>query len=106
MSGYSVNSENIYISWSPPLPELRNGEIRYYIISSEETETGMTTNHTSTKTEFTLVSLHPYYGYDIIVAAVTVTPGPFSVRVTIWTKQDGMYYSSCMIDQHCVMDLL
>ena len=89
MSGYSLNSESIFISWNPPLPELRNGEIRYYIISSKETETGISTNHTSTKTEFTLFSLHPYYSYDIIVAAVTVAPGPFSAVVTVLTEQDS-----------------
>ena len=48
-------------------------------------------NHTTTHRELTVYSLHPYYFYEIRVAAVTVGPGPFSMATVVQTQQDSKF---------------
>lgn len=90
LRGYAVDSTSIYVSWSPPLPEFQNGLIRRYLICITEAETWNTFNYTTSQTSYLFHSLHPYYNYEIEVAAVTVASGPFSITLTIQTLPDGM----------------
>ena len=41
--------------------------------------------------EFTVPGLHPFYRYDITVAAFTVEQGPWSNIVTLETFEDGEF---------------
>ena len=43
-----------------------------------------------------LHSLHPYYSYEIEVAAETIAPGPFSTPLIIQTQTDGIHCSVCV----------
>ena len=82
ITGTALSSTKLLISWSPPLTEERNGVIRMYKIgiSEAEAETGQTDYmYTSDNTTLkTLYSQHPYYHYNITVAAYTIGYGPFS----------------------------
>ena len=40
---------------------------------------------------FTVPGLHPFYRYDITVAAFTVEQGPWSNMVTLETFEDGEF---------------
>ena len=78
--GTVLSSTRLQISWSPPLTGERNGVIRMYKINISGAETGQTDYmYTSDNTTLkTLYSQHPYYHYDITVAAYTIGDGPFS----------------------------
>ena len=73
----------------PPPQDDLNGVIRSYTILVLEVNTGNTTSYTSTETSLTVGFLHPYYQYQVSVAAVTVGQGPFSNTTTIQMPQDG-----------------
>ena len=93
-SPVGVNSTNIestsfLLSWNNPPPEDHNGIIRHYIMNITEENTGRMFQTASTTTHIMLVFLHPYYNYTLVVSAVTVEEGPYSVPVTIITAQDG-----------------
>ena len=89
IQSYAVDSTSIYITWSPPLAEFQNGMIRRYLICVTEIETGNTFNYSTSLTSYVLHSLHPYYNYEIKVAAETIAPGPFSTPVIVQTLTDG-----------------
>ena len=44
-----------------------------------------------------LVSLHPYYNYTLVVSAVTIEEGPYSVPVTVITAQDGKQINTSIV---------
>ena len=54
-----------------------------------ETATGMLYEWNSTNTFLTVSMLHPYYVYDISVAAVTIGIGPFSDDIKVITDEAG-----------------
>ena len=87
--GSSVSSESILIAWDAPPTDSQNGMIRNYTVNVTEIETGMETVHFSLTTEITLFSLHPFYTYEITIAAVTVAQGPLSSPITVQTDSDG-----------------
>ena len=60
-----------------------------YIINVTEVDTGAQFQYTSINTQYTLRSLHPYYTYEFVIEAVTVTPGPPTLAFSIQTSQDG-----------------
>ena len=86
----SVTSTQFLLSWSSPLLVNHNGVIRNYTINITEVNTGRVRQITSQTTSELLESLHPYYNYSCVIAAVTVDTGPFSESVTITTLEDGM----------------
>jgi len=90
--GSSVSSETLYIEWSDPPFGDRNGLINSYIVNVTELFTGAITTHTVMVTSITLLSLHPFYQYEVRVAAVTVSSGPFSPPITVQTDSDGENY--------------
>ncbi len=89
VSGSSLTSESISLSWDPPPFDEQNGRIRQYLINVTELETGASFLQTSSGTEFTVYSLHPNYVYEFTVAAVTVGAGPPSPPILIQTNEDG-----------------
>ena len=46
---------------------------------------------TSSDASFTLVDLHPYYSYNLSVAAVTIDIGPLSKSEHVTCLEEGMY---------------
>ena len=60
-----------------------------YIINVTEVDTGAQFQYTSINTEYALRSLHPYYTYEFVIEAVTVTPGPPTSAFRVQTSQDG-----------------
>lgn len=91
MTGSSINSETVSLLWDPPPFDRQNGFIRQYLVNVTEIDTGTNYLLTSTSTELTVYSLHPYYFYEFTVAAVTVGVGPASLPITIQTNEDGEY---------------
>lgn len=68
--------------------------IRRYLIRVTEVETGDTFNYSTSMTSYMFYSLHPYYNYEIEVAAVTIASGPFSTPLIVQTLPDGMLSNS------------
>ncbi len=88
--GNATSSRSASISWNPPAADQWNGIILLYIINVTVVETGQTFQLNSTATSLTVSTLQPYRNYICIIAAVTsIGTGPFSVRFTLTTPQDG-----------------
>ena len=78
------------VNWNSLPVQNRNGIIRYYTVRVIEIQTGIASQSNSTLESLSLNNLHPAYDYQIQVAAVTVSTGPFSSAVTTSTAEDGM----------------
>ena len=91
ISAEVLDPNAVFLTWSPPPPDQRNGVVRRYRISQYETSTGILTNHTQDgdHTELVIGSLHAHYEYQFTVAAETVQLGPFSNPVAVTTFEDG-----------------
>ena len=89
VSGLSINSTAIMVSWRAPQFEDQNGAIRHYIINVTELETGYVFGAITTQTEITFSFLHPYYTYVCTVYAVTVGAGPGAEPVSVTTMEDS-----------------
>ena len=104
VTAVTMSSTVISVNWnSLPAPS-RNGIIRYYTVSVIELQTSIASQFNSTLESLTLNNLHPAYDYQIQVAAVTVSTGPFSTAVTTTTAEDGMTIQviNCLIcNQYC-----
>ena len=91
--GVEVQSEDpttLVLSWQPPSPENQNGIIVHYKVNITEMETGRLLSFTAVNTTTLSVNmLHPFYTYTCIVAAVTVSIGPYSATVEVELPEDG-----------------
>lgn len=86
-----IGSTFVEVVWSEPDLSGHNGVIRSYTLLINELQGDTSFNLTSTSTQVTVTNLHPFYMYSISVAAVTTSPGPYSIQVAVTTLQDGMY---------------
>ena len=102
VSGRSINSTTIVLSWSSPQFEERNGAIRQYIVNVTERETGSEFGAVTTQMGITFSSLHPYYTYVCTVYAVTIGAGPGAEAVSITTMED----SKCSSVLWCVCPII
>ena len=86
------NSSALSISWRSPPAGQQNGIISGYTVRLLELITGnervIDTNEPHT--EVFVTSLHPYYVYELSVAAQTVGIGPFSSPTMIQMDEDSM----------------
>ena len=89
IAAVAIGPRKIHISWSPPFSWRQNGIIRSYIVNLAVAETKEHIQLTSNSTSLTAESLHPYYSYNVTVAAVTIGVGPFSADSTAQTSEDG-----------------
>lgn len=89
-----LSPRSLNISWYPPPIEHQNGVIKYYVIDALELNTGLTYKYTSNFTWLFLDSLHPYYNYEFMFAAVTVGVGLAGSSITVLTPEDGMDISN------------
>ncbi len=85
-----IGAYNITLTWSPPLEEYHNGVIRSYSIGVLEVESGHSFVVRTLDLEHSLLHLHPYYTYNISVAAATVSTGPYSPNISVKTLQTRM----------------
>ena len=97
LTGSVESSTLILLSWNPPPPYDRNGEIVYYLIHMNERETGRywTLPVFNRKTTAYIGSLHPYYHYECRVAAHTIGLGPYSQSINLLTNEDGWLMLAC-----------
>lgn len=89
-----TSPQSLVVSWDPPPLEDRNGIIRYYIIRirGEEEDTSLREINTqSSTTRFTVEDLHPYYNYNVSVAAGTTATGPFTPTVRVQIPETGQF---------------
>ena len=98
ISGHVVDSNSIFLSWSPPLPQNQNGIIREYIIKITEILSNNTFTKYSTNNSITINSLHPNYYYNLSVSAVTISSGPFSQPITFKTDESSRFLSFVIIN--------
>lgn len=93
LSAMALNSTAIEASWSPLEEEDINGVLQYYSLNVLEVVTGKMLSFQRNLTQIVLTSLHPYYTYELSVAAATIVgTGPFSSPVRVITHQDGMQF--------------
>ena len=84
-----ITSTSISLSWNPPPFKDQNGVIREYYIAVCAIESESCYGVTSNDTSFTLVDLHPYYSYNLSVAAVTIDIGPLSESEHVTCLEEG-----------------
>ena len=89
----ALSSTSILVTWSPPPVADQNGVITGYLINLTEADTGTVLHMTSRTTSLTATSLHPYYMYEVVVAAVTVAVGPYSQPAQITTPEDSKSFT-------------
>ena len=85
----AVDSFTLNITWSQPPIDQINGIIQHYIVLVSVLETSNQFQYNSSDTSLLLTKLHPYYTYTVLVAAVTVSVGPYSIGYTIKTPSSG-----------------
>ena len=91
MSASAINSTSLLASWMPPQRSQQNGIIRQYRIILTESETGVITYYTiQNSLQTTLTDLHPYYNYQVTVAAITIGLGPYSTEATVQLPEAGL----------------
>ena len=86
-----MNSSTVLITWLPPIPEHWNGIITAYNVNVffDNNDT-VPQEYTTSSLTVTLVGLHPFSTYVVVVAAKTdVGRGPFSSGLRIHTPEDG-----------------
>lgn len=88
----SIGSTYVEVRWNAPDSSEHNGIIRFYKVFILEEGTGRNFTLTSTNTQIVATDLHPFYTYNVSVAAVTISPGPYSQHLLFRTLEDGMYF--------------
>ena len=88
LTGSSINSTAVSISWDPlPIVD-QNGVVRIYDVIVRE-ENGKIIQICSKNTSAVVTALHPDYNYSISVAAFTIQAGPFSNELILRTAEDS-----------------
>lgn len=76
------------LTWNPPRPEHRNGNIRRYEISIVRADSTQEEFHLNSSTNsFKVRGLRPYTTYRCRVAAYTVALGPYTAEIEETTPQ-------------------
>ena len=79
----------LVLKWQPPLAEDVNGVVRSYAVNITELETGRLNQYLSSDLNITVEMLHPFYRYRYIVAAETISLGPFTDPSVIHMPEAG-----------------
>ena len=74
--------------------------IHSFLINISAAESGSFYQLTSESNALNISGLHPFYTYNLTVAAVLIYPGPYSAVLTIQMPEDGM--SGCLLLLDCV----
>lgn len=84
-----LNATSATVSWSPPPPEHQNGIIQSYTIRVEGVHTQEDFDLSTNSTEVVVGNLRPFYSYRFIVAAITISHGPYSAPITVAMPSQG-----------------
>ena len=79
------------MSWNAPPVNETNGIIVYYLVSVMELESLTEQEYETEQTSLAVNGLHPYYTFTVMVAAVTIDTGPYSIGYTVQTLADGRF---------------
>ncbi|XP_026669178.1 Down syndrome cell adhesion molecule-like protein Dscam2 isoform X9 [Ceratina calcarata] len=97
LSARALSSSEILITWSPPLPELRHGDIQGFNVGYRETSSANPSYNFSSVSgdgeeggaELRLTGLRPYTKYTLVVQAYNqVGSGPLSEPLLTQTLED------------------
>ena len=99
-----VSSTGFLVSWTTPPIADHNGIIRNYVVNTTEENTGRHLLFTSRTNSQRVDSIHPYYNYTCIVAAITVSAGPFSAAIVITTAESGIIVLCGRIMMTCLFN--
>ncbi|XP_076288258.1 Down syndrome cell adhesion molecule 2 isoform X4 [Lasioglossum baleicum] len=97
LAARALSSSEILISWSPPLPELRHGDIQGFNVGYRETSSSNPSYNFSSVSgdgeeggaELRLTGLRPYTKYTLVVQAFNqVGSGPLSEPLLTQTLED------------------
>ena len=83
------SSTSLQLSWSPPKPPLRNGEITSYTISCSSSSSSSPSTDTTSDTEYTVTGLSPNTEYTCSVRATNSAGTGPPETVTETTLEDG-----------------
>ena len=89
LSGVPISSTEIILQWIPPILSGQNGIIKSYTIVVLDMQANTTTIFHNSNGIVLIRSLHPFYNYEMSVAADTVGTGPFTTPVVVRTLEDG-----------------
>lgn len=99
LSARPLSSTEILLTWMPPLPELRHGDIQGYNIGYKVSTTTNSNNYNFTSIsgdgedgtgELLLINLSKFTRYTIVVQAFNqIGSGPLSEPTTAQTLEDG-----------------
>jgi hypothetical protein len=92
VEGNAATSRSLSLEWDQPLLRDRNGVIQDYrvILVSLDVPSVSFSSFIVTESRIGITALHPYYAYNLTVAAGTrVGYGPASAPFTIRTFQDS-----------------
>ena len=85
-----LSASELNFTWLPPPANQQNGIITHYIIVFTEVTTSKSLQYTSNTTSLFVYNLHPYYTYNIKIAAVTIEQGPFLSGISLAMPEAGM----------------
>ena len=78
----TTHNTSILLTWQPVPPEQQNGVITQYTVTVYTLTTNESQQLVTTDTSIEVLDLHPFYLYELIVAAeTTVGVGPYSQPV-------------------------
>ena len=83
------SSTSLQLSWSPPEPQLRNGEITSYTISCSSSSSSSPSTDTTSVREYTVTGLSPNTEYTCSVRATNSAGTGPPETVTATTLEDG-----------------
>ena len=87
----TVSSASVELSWTPPLPDERNGIITGYWATLTRRGTGSQVQLFTSSTSIVFSMLNPFTSYVVTVSASTsVGVGPQSSQLTFSTAEDGI----------------
>ena len=87
----NISSSRVHLSWDELPAENRNGIVRHYQVNVTETNTGKEFELIAYSNELIVQDLHPYYTYNVTVAAHTVDIGSYSAVISYQMEEDGQF---------------
>ena len=85
----ALDSRTVILKWNSPSIDQQNGIIREYLVKVTESESETEMLHQVPTNSLNITGLHPYYTYQIRIAAVTRAAGPFTETKTVRTLEYG-----------------
>lgn len=89
ISAEIIDSSTVILKWHSPPSSDHNGVIRHYAVNLNELDSASQLQQTVDASPMVVSSLHPYYTYEVELAAVTIAVGPYSLPVSFQLPEDG-----------------